>query len=281
MPKRTKTKAEPASVCLIGNSHIAALKQAWSNRPPKVAAGFSATFFSAQNRMMEHLAVEGRALVPQRSDLAEKLSYTSGGIQTIEVDSYNAFVLVGSGFGIDLEKFSAIGGTPAHLRWKKVEPLLSEACFDAVIATHLRDSLLIGVLRMIRSIAPSPVLIAAAPFLSERVLEDPPLDTDERFHDAEFLAPFVARCRKITERVAAEFGSTVVWQDETTISEKPGFTKLEYGLGPARFAMRGGKTPEFDRRHGNEDYGALLLAHVLAKLDTMLDGRVLPKKKAA
>ena len=279
-PRTSETGSRPLSVCFIGNSHIAALKLAWTNRAPKVASGFSATFFSAQNRLMGHIEVKGRALVPGRGDLADKLAYTSGGVKSIEVDKYDAFVLVGSGFGVDMLKLVEIGGTPAHLRWKKdIEPLMSQACYDEIFAQILRDSQLVTVLRMIRSIAPAPALIAAAPYLSECVLEEEPLDTDRRFHEPEFLTPIVARCKQVAGKVAAELGCEVVWQDDATVAERAGYTKLDYGIGAARFSMHGGKSPVSDRRHGNEEYGALLLGHVLKKLDAMTDGRVLPKTR--
>ena len=47
-------------------------------------------------------------------------------------------------------------------------------------------------------------------------------------------------CRAICEEVASDEGCEVVWQAEETVA-MPGFTKLEYGVGPVRFAMRGQK----------------------------------------
>lgn len=269
------------SICLIGNSHIAALKQAWTNRAPTVASGLTPTFFSAQNRLMAQLTREGRSLVTQGGEFAQKLAYTSGGKDRIDVDDYDAFVLVGSGFGVEVPKFLELGGTADFLKWGPVSPLLSRACFEAATEAALNDCLLINVLGMIRAISRTqPILIACAPYLSERVLTEPPLDEDARLRDPEFLAPLVAMCRAAAERVAARHGSEIVWQNEITVA-MPGFTKLEYGLNPARFSMKGFKTPEFDARHGNEDYGILMLSAVLERLDKISGGRVLPAAEAA
>jgi hypothetical protein len=264
------------SICFIGNSHVAAIKQAWTNRAPRLSDGCSLTFFSAQNRLMTHLEREGRALVPQTDALAEKLRYTSDGIERIEVDDYDIFVLTGSGFGVDLERILELGGTFSYLPWGPVEPLMSQNCFDSVIAAALRDSLLIGLLGKIRAIAHKPVLIVAAPYLSERVLAGEKLSGNARFHDPQFLGPLVARCRASAESVAAESGCEIVWQNEETVA-MPGFTKAEFGLNPVRFAMHGQRSPPVDRMHGNEDYGFLVLMAVLRRLDELSGGRVLAR----
>jgi hypothetical protein len=266
-------------VCVIGNSHIAAVKQAWDNRAPKVSSDLATTFFSAQVRLMEHLVLDGRVLVPTQDELAAKLRYTSGGTSVIDIDAYDAFVLIGSGFGVDLLKFREIGGTAAHLAYGPVEPLMSERCYDAVMAAVLRDSMAIRLIRTIRAIEDKPALIVAAPYLSERLLEED-LKDDLRFHDPLFMERYVPRCRAVCEAVAAELGSEVVWQDEETVA-MPGFTKIAYGLNPIRFAMRGQKPRDFDRRHGNEDYGHLVLLRMLAQLDRVTGGRVLAKEDEA
>jgi hypothetical protein len=230
---------------------------------------------------MAQFVREGRSLVAQGGEFAQKLAYTSGGKDRIDVDAYDAFVLVGSGFGVDVPKFLELGGTVDFLSWGPVSPLLSRACFSAAIEAVLDGSLLINLLRMIRAISQTPpILIACAPYLSERVLDDAPLSEDARLRDPKFLEPLVATGRAAAERVAARHGSEIVWQDEATVA-MPGFTKLEYGLNPARFAMKGFKPPEFDSRHGNEDYGILMLNRILARLDAIPGGRVLPPAEAA
>lgn len=260
-------------VCIIGNSHIAAVKQAWDNRAPRVSADLATTFFSAQVRLMEHLVLEGRVLVPTQDELAAKLHYTSGGTNVIDIDAYDAFVMIGSGFGVDPLKFREIGGTAAHLPYGPVEPLLSERCYEAAMAEIQRDSMTIRLIKTIRGVADKPALIVAAPYLSERVLEEDFKD-DRRFHDRGFLERYIPRCRAACEAVAGELDAEVVWQDEETVA-MPGFTKLVYGLNPIRFAMKGQKPRDFDRRHGNEDYGYLVLMRMLAQLDRVTGGRVL------
>ncbi|HWA91339.1 MAG TPA: hypothetical protein VG889_14985 [Rhizomicrobium sp.] len=266
--------SKPYSVCLIGNSHVAALKMAWSKRAPKLADGFSLRFFSAQNYMMAHIALKGRMLVPGRADLAEKLRFTSDGLDRIELDDYDAFVIVGSGFGIDVPKLRGVGGAPSHLGFARIDNLVSEACFDAVLEATFAGTHAISLIDMIRQVTQAPIVLVGAPFMSERLLEDDEIKDDLHMKDRAALGPYIARARAIAERVAAARGADVIWQDESTVA-MPGFTRHTFNRGAVRFNLRDGAMPEFDDKHGNEDYGHLVMTKVVARLDELSGGRVL------
>jgi hypothetical protein len=271
MPRTIRKKSY--SLCIIGNSHVAAIKQAWTNRAPAVASDFSLTFFSAQNKYMARLKLEGRVLVPDSEFLERKLSFTSDGISRIEVDSYDVFVFIGSGFCVDVEKICDDGSTIAGLKFG-LKNLVSRACFAAVVEARLRETLLVELVEKVSALSKAPVLLATAPYLSENALGDDTLRDDPRFRDHEFLTEIVAIGRAAAQRVAAQLGAEIIWQDDSTVGI-PGFTKAEFGLNPVRFAMRGGKSPVTDRRHGNEDYGFLVLMKILRRLDELSGGRVL------
>ncbi len=264
------------SVCLIGNSHVAAIKEAWTNRAPQVAPGFSLTFFSAQTRLMRQIEVEGRVLAPQSDDLSRKLAFTSGGPDRIAVDDYDAFVLLGSGFGINVPRLQESWNTVDALPWGEPGTLISRACFEAMVEDEMRQTILIDLFTKIRSVRDVPIVIAGAPFFSERVLETAPYNEDSRLRDAGFLAPLVDHAVAAADRVAAAHGCDVIWQAEETIG-LPGFTKLEFGNAPVRFKMRGGGTPKVDVKHGNEDYGQIMLLKYLQRLDEMSRGRAFRK----
>src|ERR1700743_1038311 len=267
--------SKPFSVCLIGNSHVAALKMAWSKRAPKTADGFSLRFFSAQNYMMNHIELEGRVLVPGRADLAEKRRFTSDALDRIVIDDYDAFIVVGSGFGIDVPKIRGICGTPAHQGFARIDTLVSEACFDQILEKTFAETRAITLIEMIRTVSPkAPIILIGAPFMSERMLLDDAVKADLHMTDGTALGPYVARARATAERVAAEHGAEVVWQDDSTVA-MPGFTRHAFNRGAIRFNMRDGSMREFDDRHGNEDYGHLIMTKVIARLDTLSGGRVL------
>lgn len=258
------------SVCVIGNSHVAALKLAWTKRALKVCDGLGLTFFSAQNHMLSGIRLKGRALVPVREELAEKLRFTSDGLGRIDLDRYDAFVVVASGFGIDVPKILRRCGTVAHRRFAPVETLVSAACFDAVLEQTVAESCAIMLIDMIRRVSRAPVVLVAAPFMSERLVED---ELEFRTDDPAPLGAFVEHAKKIAERVAAARQCEPIWQDESTVA-LPGFTRKAFNRNPVRFTMRTNWMPAFDDKHGNEDYGHLAMTRILDRLDEMSGGRV-------
>jgi hypothetical protein len=263
---------KPLSICLIGNSHVAALKLAFSNHPPKVQDGLTLTFFSAQNRLMNFIRRRNRTLYSSDDDLTEKLQYTSGGKETIDLKTYDAFVLVGSGFGIDVLRLGEECGTIVP---GEGEHLLSRACLSAAVEAYMDQTMALRLAAMIRAVRKlPPILLVGAPFVSERLLQDEPYRDQPWLKDPAFLEPFVASCRAAGERVAKRAGCEIVWQAEGTYT-LPGFTSETFNRNPVRFQMNNSGAPEFDARHGNEDYGALMLSALLSKLNTLSSGRVL------
>ena len=259
------------SVCMIGNSHVAALKLAWSNRPPEIKDGTTITFFSAQNRLMSRIERKGAKLVSGSEELAEKLRYTSGGQDSIKLKEYDAFVLVGSGFGIDIPRLTEECGTIAPAGGEK---LMSQSMLSATVEAHMEKSMSLQLSRTIREVTDVPIVLVGAPFVSERELLEPPLSGQPWLKDKAFLVPYVEACRAAGERVAKRAGFSIVWQAEETYA-LPGFTSETFNRNPVRFQMRGPNTPEFDAKHGNEDYGVLMLGRILERLDTLSGGRVL------
>ena len=267
------------SICFLGNSHVAAIKQAWTNRSPAVAPGVSVTFFSAGTHLLKQLRLRDGIWMAGSEPLREKLAYTSGGPDSIALKTFDAFVLFGSGFGLDIPKFCD-GYDLADVSGRAIEGTpLSRAAFAAMIEAQLENSIAVELIDTINSVSGKPVLLCAAPFLSERVLEEEEaVRSQKRFQDRAFLEFVVAAARTAGANIAARHRHDVMWQEESSIGV-PGFTRLEFGTDPVRFAMKGFKIPPTDRKHGNEDYGLLMLNAVLRRLHERCGG-VLEEKPA-
>lgn len=88
----------PLRLCVIGNSHIAALKLGWD---ADTAAGqarrdlFDPTFFGAPRDGMRNVDFADGCLVPTRKDTADYFKLISGGQDRISLADYDAFLLVG------------------------------------------------------------------------------------------------------------------------------------------------------------------------------------------
>jgi hypothetical protein len=263
------------SICLIGNSHVAAIKQAWTNRAPALLSDVTLDFFSAGTNLLPSFELDGKIWRCGNEMLREKIAYTSGGQDCIDLSRYDAFVVLGTGFGLDVPKFSQDYDIASESRAPEGK-LLSGPCFAAMIEAWFEDSLAVQMIGTIKSVSDKPALLCAAPHLSERVLTDEEPDrSQERFKDTVFLR-FVANAAKAAgKKISARHGFELVWQDDETVGV-PGFTKAVYGLNPIRFTMMGGKLPAVDRKHGNEDYGLIMLNAILRRLDEISGGKVLP-----
>lgn len=259
------------SLCVVGNSHVAAFKLAWDQRRPRLRDDVEATFFSAPNRLMKFMKREGRSLVADDGELAEKLRYTSGGLDRIDFDRYDAFLVVGAGFGIDVPRLIQECGVTVPWRFEDdSRPLCSHRLLETLIDAYLDDSMAVRLIGHIQRFSDAPILMAGAPFVSERVAED---EAQPWLKDGVFVEAFVDCARRAAEAVAARHKTEIVWQRPETVV-RPGFMDVTFNNAPVRFQMRS-KGPSFDVKHGNLDYGAMMLADTLTRLDRLTGGRLL------
>lgn len=88
----------PLRLCVIGNSHIAAVKLGWDVAQSDGRAdmgGIAPTFFGAPRDGIRHAKLEEGSLVPKRKDVAEYFKLLSAGQDRIRLTDYDAFLLVG------------------------------------------------------------------------------------------------------------------------------------------------------------------------------------------
>lgn len=253
------------SICVIGNSHAAAIKQAWSNRTPGSAGGVSLTFFCAKAVLMRSMELRGGALVPTDPALADMFRYTSGGHDRIEIARYDAFILIGLGFRFSLIQICDNCGTIEHTKWGPIETIVSKACFNAMIQSHL-ESMALDLMADIRKCTDRPILICPTPFRTEEDLRENLVRRNPRLAEPEFCAALMDDVEAIGSALVARHNGEVVWQDENTVS-LPGFTQREFSFGAVRFSEGDAEAGDADGMHMNEDYGRIMLAAALARLD--------------
>jgi hypothetical protein len=81
-------------LCLIGNSHLTALRRGWLSLPER-PADLSATFFGSMRDSLRFLEIRDGKLVAVNAFVRHSLAVTSGGLSEIDPAAYDAFVLVG------------------------------------------------------------------------------------------------------------------------------------------------------------------------------------------
>jgi hypothetical protein len=88
----------PMKLCVIGNSHIAALKLGWDQvlaEAGEEQSRFAPTFFGAPRDGIRHVKLENGCLVARRKDITDYFRLISGGQDQIRLADYDAFLLVG------------------------------------------------------------------------------------------------------------------------------------------------------------------------------------------
>ncbi len=236
------------------------------------------TFFAAPALMLQNLDRQGSALVPPKKELEDMMVYTSGGKNRVELDQYDAFILVALGFKIAVTELCASEyGVAEYLQWGPVAHLLSHACFAAMLNASLEQSASMDLADKIRAVSDRPIVLCPRPFPSEIALNAPPLRDDPRFRDRAFLESVVTQARSAGATVSARHGAEVVWQDSSTVSI-PGFTKAEFGVGAISLKTAKENDRREDGRHMNANYGLLMLTAVLRRLDDLSAGRILARR---
>lgn len=102
-PAQTMTKPR---ICVIGNSHAAAIRTGLDLMPALGAAAHF-DFFAAQRDWMREMELQGDALVPTSEVTRDKIALHSGGMERIEARQYDHFLLVGLG-----SAFAGLGSCP-------------------------------------------------------------------------------------------------------------------------------------------------------------------------
>lgn len=254
-------------LCLIGNSHLAALALGWRQIAPRYP-DIAITFFGAKASFLDGLRVFDRGLRAEDDDLRKKIEWLSGGISEIVVDDYDAFWFVGNEFGVHtvLAPYLAYWAE-AHTPDPKRTPV-SDALFLELGEAALRGTLAMDLFRRLRQTTDAPVSFVCQPEPSAAALESREGRTQafrlaERQGDRVALAEQAAR---VFASIEARERVTVLRQPDETRAG-PLLTQAHWGRGSVRL-QRGLSTEhgDHDLMHMNGDYGAIMLA---ACLDTL------------
>lgn len=272
-------------VCCIGTSHLGAIKSGW-DRVARDWRGIEMTFFGAPNYRVEEslqfLTLQGRRIVPTAADVAGFFRMTSGGLDHIELDGYEAFIVMG---GIGLTKpfdlytlFRTEEQThqPAHV-------LVSAGCLVEALAGIFRSSLSYRLTTALAQLTGRPVFLLPEPRPSDALLaasgsESPHWDVYikliQRLHASTDHLPL---SRYYEAAIAAVEQRGVVVVDAPPDMVVNGlFTPHQY-CRDSLWLQGGGyePSPRNDFFHMNGDFGARMLDLILRS-----GGRVLPVSPA-
>ena len=240
-------------ICIIGDSHVAALKNGWTTLAIEYP-GVELTFFAAGSQHMEALAVGGNAVVATTPQLRKRLKITSSG-QTEINGSYDAYAICGLGMNCtvaaQIHKILLAVQRGAELSQANRNDTLVKT-----IAESLQLTMSIRVLDMVRQITNAAAVLVPQPLRAE---DDTPTPDDPSKSMRWIQAPFQMVC----ERLAKERKASFLPQPVETISDTLLATKAKYAIAPSRLSANESKE---DRSHMNGEYGAIVLRKALGVL---------------
>lgn len=227
-------------ICVIGNSHVGALKRAWDAMPGRHQSA-NITFFAARGRGLEGLAVNDGRLVPETEFLKKSLEFTSGGKQVIDPDEYDVSLVYG------------LGASGLFISPKRY---YSSAVLRQAANDHVAGTPSFNLIRKIRQLTDKTVFVGHSPLRAFR---------GEGFKVVEPEA-YLFGLEVVNDFVYSSIGSELVAQPLHTIVNGR-FTNPLFSQGSKRLSIRDKHDdehhPENDYAHMNDEFGAEWLTSFL------------------
>jgi hypothetical protein len=224
-----------ASVCVIGDSHAAALKTGW-NFIHGDFPELKLDFFAAMGKYMSQLAVRDGALVPLLDDLRRRIKHTSGGIESI-AGTYDYYLICG--LGLRAPRAPNVPDDVVLERMRQMAPEL----------------LAVQTVKKLRAITSAPIGVIPTPYRSS---EAPEAEAN-RDRAARGIALFGTAC----EGAFGEFQAELFTQPAETLSDDGAYTNAVFARSPERwYFTQDGE----DHTHMDGSFGAIVLRHALNRL---------------
>lgn len=244
-------------LCVIGNSHVAALKDGW---PPltELANHVEADFFGCLKDGMKSFGEIDGKLGPRDPEAGEFFKGISTTGDFVQPDRYEAFVLMGMKFFPNtLIRDYAEFATPSTHNHDVARNFVSDAALIEALWDELEQGMMLHTARTLRAHTNAPIFLVWQPFLSEVLLQiewreaiyRPILEAD----DGPFIQKIMAG---LDERLQGE-GFQILRQPEQTIAQGV-MTHRKYSEGSRQFRAGGGSEHRaLDVFHMNAQFGRL------------------------
>jgi hypothetical protein len=240
-------------LCVMGDSHTAALKAGWSDIADD-HPDLDVVFFGAGGSRLGDLTVEDGALVTSDKPLMKLLRYTSGGKDRID-GAYDGYILCGLALSLTnltpiVKCFRSEGES------KDMRMALSDACYRACFVGTCRVSLMGQTLAKLRQISAAPAAVMVQPLPAPR----PWLKNLALAGDDVIVARFM---NAAMADMAQGFDARFVAQPQETLDDSALTTDAVFFQDAVHMFGK----PD-DRRHANARYGTIMLKAALAALET-------------
>ncbi|HML30836.1 MAG TPA: hypothetical protein PKE16_18750 [Hyphomicrobium sp.] len=248
--------------CILGNSHIAAIRAGWS-KVADLYPDIELDFFGAKGMDLKALHVRDGVLATRTPKVAKQLMITSGGKKSINPEDYDAFLIVGVGAGVSmLIKNAQHYRTAGMVGDVEQEYVVSDDIFSISALNYIDRSVFVKLVRLIRHVVSDrPIVVASTPFPRAGIAKAEP----DPWAVADLVGP---RLDEIwgegKERIAAEHSVVFVEQPVETIVDRF-FTRDDLSSGSVRL-LRDVEHQDEEFSHMNVDYGVAYLKVLMPRL---------------
>jgi hypothetical protein len=224
------------NICILGNSHVGALKRAYD----KISTDYpdiQITFFAQRGYDLTELDVDNGKLVANSDVLRQAIMFTSGGIDSIAPESYDIFLIY------------ALGTKPNF-----VAPGIyySSQVKELALADIANNSAAMNLIKKIRCLTDKPIYLGHDP-LPAGQSNDVPADDHGMYIDG---------IKKINDHIYQKLNVKLLMQPlETLVSWNR--TNINFSSGSERLAVGDVSDaqihPEDDEIHMNDQFGEMWL----------------------
>lgn len=219
-------------VCVLGNSHVSAVKTAWDQIQPTFQSQVELSFFAARGDGPKNFVLDGSELQPKTEDLKRQISFTSGGLEKVLLDDFNIFIVYGLGFNVI----------------KETDTFYSQAVKNCTFEDRYFTTPALHLIHLVRQYTNKPIYVGAHPF---------------RASDSENTKkPIAQELSRAIALLKEQFSQryNVVYVPQNAITTTDGkFTQIKYCNGSIKLevgAHNDGEQHEVaDLTHMNAEYG--------------------------
>lgn len=235
-------------ICVLSNSHAAALRQGLDKLEPSARAELDVTFFASRSGGMKALESDGRRLRCPDPEVLRDIQYTSGGLGEIDLAHYDVFVVHAMGLLYPYVQLAAP---------------YSQQFVAAWMLGRWRQVLSYRLLEMLQAAPRARLVVSPQPYLSESD------DSARSLVEKAILPPVPLERAFSGEAWLGELRALFLPQPAATVV-KHVLTDRRYSRGSVRLDVGDRQSaqphPASDHQHMNADYGLLVWRDLLAML---------------
>jgi len=250
---------------VIGNSHLAALKQAWDQYKNNFS-DIELIFFGAPGKSLSFVEIQNGCLISKSDKTAEYFRFTSGGLDKIDCAEFDGVLFYGK---LNIRLFAttfkthtlghSVNGNRLHI---------STGCLTQIVVDRLKE---FKWLLMLREVTDLPIYFVPAPYPSRSCLNGQDSEWEFLKMNSDMLKMVSDSFINGSKLALRKFNTTFLPQPQETIEDflftQAHFTKDSVGL----FGLLQDSISlheDTDVTHMNMKYGLSILASVLPRIES-------------